>query len=218
MSGLKALTQALALGLGVLAAAHAQDIRITGLFKDKALVEIDGKQRLLRQGEISPEGVKLVSANAREAVLEVNGARGSYRLGGHISNSYAPPDRSQVSVQIWPDSSGGYRVIGSINGYPVKMLVDTGATTIAMNAAEAKRLGLDFRVIGQPSMASTAGGVVRSYMVVLQRVKIGDIELRNVEAAVIDGTHPTDVLLGMSFLGRLDLAEKGQMLELTKPY
>ena len=108
-----------------------------------------------------------------------------------------------------------YRVVGSINGFPVRFLVDTGASSIAMNSAQARRLGIDYRVEGKPGMASTASGVVRSYGVVLDRVKVGDIELRNVRAEIIDGSHPQQVLLGMTFLSRVDMAREGQMLELT---
>ncbi len=189
-------------------------IRILGLFSGKAVVQLDGRQRLLRAGQTSPEGVMLVSANAREAVLEVNGKRDTYTLGIHISSSYAAPEGRELSVQIWPDAMGMYTVIGSINGFPVRFLVDTGATAIAMNAAEAKRLGIDYRVVGKPGMASTASGVVKSYGVMLDRVKVGDIQLRNVRAGVIDGSHPRHVLLGMTFLSRVEMARQGQLLEL----
>ena len=204
----------LVLALSPLAAWAVDSVRVLGLFSGKAVVQLDGRQRLLRAGQTSPEGVRLVSANAREAVLEINGKRGTYTLGSHISSSYAAPEGRELSVQIWPDAKGMYTVLGSINGFPVRFLVDTGATTIAMNAAEARRLGLDYRVVGEPGLASTASGVVKSYSVVLDRVKVGDIQLRNVRAGVIDGSHPEVVLLGMAFLGRVDMARKGQMLEL----
>ncbi len=204
----------LVLVLSPLAASAVDSVRIVGLFSGKAVVQLDGRQRLLRSGQTSPEGVRLVSANAREAVLEINGKRGTYTLGSHISSSYAAPEGRELSVHIWPDAKGMYTVLGSINGFPVRFLVDTGATTIAMNAAEARRLGIDYRVVGEPGLASTASGVVKSYSVVLDRVKVGDIQLRNVRAGVIDGSHPQVVLLGMAFLGRVEMARKGQLLEL----
>lgn len=190
-------------------------IRVVGLFSGTAVIQLDGRQTLLRAGQTSSEGVTLVSANAKEAVLEVKGKRGTYTLGTHISSNYADPAGREIAVRIWPDARGMYTVVGSINGFPVRFLVDTGATTIAMNGAEARRLGIDYRVEGKPGMASTASGVVRSYGVVLDRVKVGGIKLRNVRAGVIDGSHPQQVLLGMAFLSRVDMARKGQMLELT---
>ena len=56
-----------------------ESIRVVGLFKDKAVVQIDGTQRMLSTGQTSPEGVKLISANAREAVMEVDGRLGRRR-------------------------------------------------------------------------------------------------------------------------------------------
>ena len=195
-----------------------ESVRIVGLFSGTAVIELDGRQRLLRAGQTSPEGVTLVSANAKEAVLEINGRRGTYALGSHISSTYASADGREISVRIWPDPRGMYTVMGSINGFPVRFLVDTGATTIAMNSAQARRLGIDYRVVGKPGLASTASGVVRSYGVVLDRVKVGDIQMRNVRAGVIDGSHPQQVLLGMTFLNRVNMTREGQMLELrSKP-
>ncbi len=206
------------LTLAVLPAWAVDSIRVVGLFSGTAVLDLDGRQRLLRAGQTSPEGVKLISANAQEAVLEVNGRRATYALGSHISSKYNDAAGRQIAVRIWPDARGMYTVVGSINGFPVRFLVDTGASTIAMNGAVARRLGIDYRVTGQRGLASTASGVVRSYGVTLDRVKVGDIELRNVRAGVIDGSHPSQVLLGMTFLNRVDMAREGQMLELrSKP-
>ncbi|WP_410966326.1 TIGR02281 family clan AA aspartic protease, partial [Salmonella sp. SAL4449] len=87
-------------------------------------------------------------------------------------------------------------------------LVDTGATSIAMNENEARRLGIDYRVDGKPMVASTASGTSRGWRVTLDRVKIGGIELLGVEAAVIEGGYPTEALLGMSFLNRVRWREE----------
>lgn len=211
-----AITLLLSMPMATAPARAVESIRVVGLFKGKAVVQIDGTQRMLSTGQASPEGVKLISANAREAVMEVDGRRDTYALGRHISSTYASAPRQEIAVRVWPDKSGMYRAIGSINGFPVSFLVDTGATHIAMNAAQAKRLGIDYRVVGKQGYASTASGVVKQYMVLLDRVAVGDIELRNVSAGVIDGMHPADVLLGMSFLSRLDMAREGKMLELRK--
>ena len=105
-----------------------------------------------------------------------------------------------------------------INGLPVGFLVDTGASSVAMNAGEARRLGIDFRVDGDSTYVSTASGVARAYRVRLDRVKVGAIELRNVEALVVDGSSPTEVLLGMSFLQRLELMNQGDHLTLRRKY
>ena len=197
-------------------AAAAAKITVVGLFKDTAIVIIDGKRRLLRSGDTSPEGVTLVSATSTEAVLEIDGERERYGLGGQIGGSYARAE--QPTVRIWPTPNRMYLVVGSINGYPVDFVVDTGATLVSLSGREARRLGIDYRVVGTPGRSSTASGVDAIYLVNLDRVKVGDIELRNVQGAVHDGDFPPATLLGMSFLRRLNMRQDGEVLELTKKY
>lgn len=194
----------------------ATKISVVGLFKDTAIVVIDGNRRLLRSGDTSPEGVTLVSADSKEAVLEVDGERKRYGLGGQIGGTFEKPD--QVTVRIWPTPNRMYTVLGSINGYPVDFIVDTGATLVSLSGREARRLGIDYRVVGTPSRSSTASGIAKIYLVNLDRVKVGDIELRNVRGAVHDGDFPPATLLGMSFLSRLNMRQDGPVLELQKKY
>lgn len=194
----------------------AGKITVVGLFKDTAIVVIDGRRRLLRSGDTSPEGVTLVSASSTEAVLEVDGERKRYTLGGQIGGSYAPPE--QATVRIWPTPNRMYLVVGSINGYPVDFVVDTGATLVSLSGREARRLGIDYRVVGTPGRSSTASGIDKIFLVNLDRVRVGDIELRNVRGAVHDGDFPPATLLGMSFLGRVTMRQEGQVLELKKKF
>jgi aspartyl protease family protein len=194
-----------------------ESIRVLGLFTNKAIVEIDGKRRVLTVGQREKSGVKLISADSEQAVIEIDGVRNSYRLGAHtaLGTKFETPGPA-ASVQIYPDIAGMYSINGSIEGFPVRFLVDTGATLVSMNRNEAKRLGLDYKLTGTEGRASTASGVTRAYYLTLKRVKVGDIELRDVAAAVIDSDHPPDVLLGNSFLGRLDMQRDGQIMELRK--
>lgn len=194
----------------------APKITVVGLFKDTAIVMIDGTRRLLRRGDTSPEGVTLLAADSKEAILEIDGEQKRYGLGGRIGGTYAPPDR--ITVRIWPTPNRMYTVLGSINGFPVDFIVDTGATLVSLNGREARRLGIDYRVIGTPSRSSTASGIATIYLVNLERVRVGDIELRNVAGAVHDGDFPPAILLGMSFLSRLTLRQDGQVLELQTKY
>jgi aspartyl protease family protein len=191
-------------------------ISVVGLFKDTAIVMIDGTRRLLRSGDTSPEGITLISATSTEAILEIDGERKQYGLGGQISGSYAKP--TNAKVRIWPTPNSMYAVLGSINGYPVEFIVDTGATLVSMSGREAKRLGIDYRVEGTPARSSTASGIAEIYLVDLNKVKVGDIELRNVRGAVHDGDFPPATLLGMSFLNRLTMRQDGQVLELELKY
>ena len=210
------LVTALVVVCGMRAYGEDARIEVVGLFKGKALVAIDGRQRLLRAGETSPEGIKLLSANSQQAVLEIDGERRTFGLDQGIGSSFKGPE--QPTVRIWPTPDRMYLAVGSINGFPVDFVVDTGATLISMNSNEARRLGIDYRMEGERGMSSTASGMSKIYIVQLDRVRLGEIELRNVKGAVHEGNFPTVVLLGMSFLSRLDMRHEGEMLELTRKF
>lgn len=198
-----------------LAGYGAERIIIVGLFKDKAIVTIDGKRRVLAVGHTSPEGVKLIAADSREAVLEVGGQPATYKLATHISSNYSDVG-PQPTVRVWPDASGMYLTYGSINEFPVEFLIDTGATLVSMNKVQAKRLGMNYKLDGAEGMTTTASGTAKAYYLSLEKVRVGDIVLRDVQAAVIDGEFPVQVLLGNSFLNRVRMTRAGQVLELQK--
>jgi aspartyl protease family protein len=194
----------------------AADVRVVGLFSGRAVLLVDGQQRLLKPGQTSPEGVQLISATSEEAVLLIDGQEVTARLDGRVSARKRTPEINEV--QVWRDTAGMYTTVGSINGLPVTFLVDTGATAVAMNANQAKRLGIDYRVIGRQSGVTTASGVERAWAVTLDTVKVGDLELHNVGAVVLEGAHPSTTLLGMTFLGRLEINNDGRLMTLRKKY
>ena len=202
---------------GMMSVARADiDVRVVGLFSERAVVLVDGKQHLLRVGQTSPEGVKLISADSEAALLEVDGERLEAKLDGRVSARKRTATVKEV--QVWRNTTGMYTTVGSINGLPVPFLVDTGATKVAMNSAQARRLGIDFRVNGTPSAVTTASGVERAWSVTLDTVKVGDLELHNVGAVVLDGAQPEQTLLGMSYLGRLEIVNEGRLMTLRKKY
>jgi len=192
-----------------------EKITVVGLFKDKAIVHIDGKQRILTIGKTSPEGVKLISANSREAVIEIDGNQETYTLGTHISGEFTAP-ASGTTVTIAPDSTGMYEVNGSINGFLVKFVVDTGATLISMNKHHANRIGLNYKMEGEESLSETASGYAKTYLVKLKEVRVGDIVLNDVQGAVHDAEFPSVILLGNSFLGRVNMMREDKILQLKK--
>ena len=194
---------------------YATDIMVLGLFKNKAMVKIDGKQRILKVGKKSPEGVTLISADSDIAILNVDGKDQEFKLGSHVSSKFK--QKKQAEATIMP-INGMYSTAGSINGQPVNFLVDTGATWIAMNSHQASSLGINFRYIGKRGYASTANGVVPVYRIHLDKVRVGEIELTNVEAGVIEGNSPTEVLLGNSFLNRVEMLRQGQVMLLRKKF
>lgn len=192
-------------------------VEVIGLFKDKAVVVIDGRQRVMSVGQTSPGGVKLISADSRQAVLEVNGIRHTYTLSVSAGGT-APTQGHGSTVTIAPDSTGMYEISGSIDGSPVNFVIDTGSTMVTMNGNEAQRLGINFKTDGKQSEFSTATGVDRVYIVNLDRVRVGTIELHNVACSVHEGDFPTYVLLGNSFLNRVALERQGQLLRLKPLY
>lgn len=188
-------------------------VQVVGLFPGAAVVSVDGQRQLLKIGQSGPAGVTLVSADARSAVLRVDGMEQTYGLSREYSaGGYAEPQRQQLSIAR--GMGGHYWTAGSINGQNVQFLVDTGASSVAMNEAQARRLGLDYKTRGQPMQVNTAGGVVPAWRMSLDRVKVGSLEVLGVEAAIIAGGSPTEVLLGMSFLNRVGWREEQGMLRL----
>ena len=194
---------------------HAiEKIEVQGLFSNKAVLSIDGKRHILAVGETSPEGVKVVSATSRGAVLEVDGNQKQYNLGHTVGTTYTA--RKKLKETIYKNSAGMYMTYGSINGRSVHFLVDTGASAVSMNANQAKQLGINYEKIGTPTGISTASGFVKAYRVSLKSVSVGQLTQNNVEAFVIDGNHPGPILLGMTFLGRISVEHSGNAMKLTQ--
>jgi aspartyl protease family protein len=204
-------------GLASTCMAGVEKVAVLGLTKDKAVVIVDGKRRVLEVGETSPEGVRLVSASSELAVLEIDGERGTYPLGSRVitaNYTSALPRRDRdVTTQIWRSPDGMYKVTGSVDGHPVDFVVDTGSTMVTMNKNMATRMGIDY-VKGKPGRSETAGGMIDAYLVKLGKVRVGDIVLENVWAAVLDSDYPHTTLLGMSFLDRLEIRRAGALMEL----
>ena len=207
-------------GLCVLSAlcatpARATDVNVVGLTQGKAIVVVNnGKPRTLSIGQSSPEGVKLLSADSREAVLEIDGKRKTMKLGQHIAGSYSN-DRARVSLQA--DMRGHFITDGSVNGRTTRFMVDTGATSVAMSSSEAKRLGIEY-LKGEPITMSTANGLARAWRVSLHSVRVGSITLTQVEGVVAENDGIPITLLGMSFLNRMEIRRDGQSMTLTQRY
>ncbi|MEM7401677.1 MAG: TIGR02281 family clan AA aspartic protease [Pseudomonadota bacterium] len=192
------------------------NIEVMALFKDKAMVNINDKQYLLKVDGEEILGVKLIKATSKYALLEIEGSQKKYILGNRVQASYSKVEKK--TVHIYRDGNGMFKTTGSINGYTVDFLVDTGASVIALNSAMAKRLGLQYKLKGEQTVVVTASGKEHAYSISLDQVKVGEIMLRNIRGVVIEGNDPDTPLLGMSFLGRLNIKNEGQQMSLEEKF
>lgn len=180
----------------------AVEVEAKMLAQGSAVLQIDGKQRMLRQGARSPEGVLLVSADGKQAVIEVEGARRTLAMPRQISTQFKAADKTEI--RIASGEGQHYRTKGLINGTPVNFFVDTGATSVSMNRFEAERLGIDYRA-GKQIYLNTANGLASAFLVTLNSVSVGNIVVRQVQATVSTTDSPTMILLGNSYLSKVDL-------------
>ncbi|MES2369405.1 MAG: TIGR02281 family clan AA aspartic protease [Pseudomonadota bacterium] len=216
MMSLRKKTVAMMIAAGGLACttAWSTSISVVGLFKDKAIVSIDGgKPRTLSAGQMV-QGVKLVSADSDSASFDIEGKRRTLGMGQSFAGGTATDSRPSISLTA--DARGHFAAAGALNGYPMTFLVDTGATAIAISATEAKRIGLDYRS-GQAVGVGTAAGVVPAWRVKFNTVKVGGISVNQVDGMVVE-TGLNMPLLGMSFLNRMEMKRDGQTMTLTQRY
>ena len=212
----RAVALALASCLTAVLPAFAQTVSMSGSLGDKALLIIDGAPRTVTAGA-TVQGVKLVSVTGSDAVVEVKGKRQALRVGGaQVNLGGASGAAAGTQIVLSAGSGGHFFTPGTINGKAVNFLVDTGATYITIGAAEAERLGIDFRN-GERGVGSTANGQIVVYRVSLASVRVGDVQLYNVDAIV--GQLPMQqVLLGNSFLMRFQMKRENDTMTLSKRY
>lgn len=216
--------------LAAFAQAENQQLKLLALFKDAAMVEYAGKQKVYRAGENLSKNIKLLSANSKKAIFLINGKKQEFKVGmvrqynsdANLNNKptiteESQPTSTQKTARILRDNNGMFFTPGFINGRPVRLLVDTGATLIAMSEKAAQSLNISYRDAPK-GVTSTANGNVMVWSITLKKVKVGDIELRNIAAVVLKGEGSREILLGNSFLGRLRMENDGMIMTLTKKY
>jgi len=195
--------------------AHASSpVEAVGLFKDRAMLRVLGNEHYMKVGDTSPEGAHLDSATSEVAMVTYRGESYRLTLSDAVGGSFATV--TDASISIMPDARGQYRVRGSINGRVVDFLVDTGASMVAISERDARSLGIDFESSNERAPVVTAQGQTQSYVVNLSEVVVGGIETRAVRAAVIPGSYPADILLGMSFLTKVSMEQADGVLRLKQ--
>lgn len=193
---------------------QAQTVALTGVLGQRALLVVDGAgPRSVAIGE-SWRGVKLLAVQGEQAELDIGGRRTSVRLGGSPVDMGVPAANRRIVLQA--DGRGHFTGQGRINGKLVQFMVDTGASTLALGAPEAERLGLAYRS-GRPVRVGTANGSTQAWAVRLASVRIGDTELTDVEAIVVPESMP-HVLLGNNVLARFQMTRGPQQMVLEQRY
>lgn len=194
--------------------ALALDVEVRGLFSGSALVLIDGKTVLLKAGA-TKQGVTLISADSKKAVIIINGKQHELGLSRRISSSYKEAEIAEVRLQ--PGFGGHFLTPARINNRPVQVMVDTGASAVAMSLPQAKALGIDYRN-GRLTNVSTAAGYVNSYQVLLDSVSVGNVRVDKVDALVNMSDFPDTILLGNSYLSRVKMFKQKGVLVLQNQY
>lgn len=216
--GFKRLTFLLVLISGLTAAgtvSAAQSLIVYGLSKDVAFVKIGGKDAVLRKGKKHLSGYELVEATSQSAQIAYQGEVATYKVTREIATSFSsrPPAARKHTVRI--DANGQYLTMGRINKRTARMLIDTGANRVVLSEQHANALGLDYQN-GRRTQSVTAGGRVDAWSIELAEVTLGPITLRQVSAIVNEGSHPTEILLGMSFLDQLKIEQRNGVISLER--
>ena len=207
-----------ALALALCAAATpawALDVVLVGTFGDQAaVIAVDGGEpKTLRPGQ-KFGSVTVISVDRERVTVEVEGKRRTLQRGQTYSTKGSADDRQ--SAVLAADGRGHFHADGAINGGAMRFILDTGATAIAIPAADAVRLGIDYRK-GARGTIHTANGPAPAYRVKLDTVRVGGIELQNVDALVLE--QGLDVaLLGMSFLNRVEMFRSGDSMTLKRRF
>ncbi|WP_170860292.1 TIGR02281 family clan AA aspartic protease [Duganella sp. CF458] len=199
----------------MLTAVSAQaDVSLVGTLKEKALLSVNGgAPRTFPVGATLPDGSRLVGVTSGEATIEEGGKRYIIRLGEYAASKSSGGN----SMVLSPDPNGHYSVAGEINGFPVNMMLDTGATLVSIPAALAGKMGIDYKNKGRRAFSQTAAGTAPVWIVKLDKVRVGEFEFANVEGSINEAGLGV-ILLGNSVLKRLDMKTESGLLTLTKRF
>ena len=196
------------------ATASAQNVGLAGLMGSKAMLMINGGEPQAVAVGQSLDSIKLLSIQGDQAIVEIGGKKRALRIGQHAVGANLGDGSGKVSLTA--DARGHFMTTGQVNGTSLSFMVDTGATSIAIGASDARRAGLDLSR-GVQGMVSTANGKTTVTQVKLDTVRIGDITLHNVDAVVM-GHDMQPALLGMSFLNRMEMQRDGGTMTLKKRF
>ena len=196
-------------------AAGAQQVALIGVIGNKAAVlAIDGGDpKTVKIGQ-TWRGITVLEVEHDHATVEIGGQKRVLQRGAHYRGT--PPTSSRETVTLGADARGHFFTDATINDMTVRGVVDTGATRVVLSGAEATRLGIDWHN-GKRGIMQTANGTATAYLVRLAKVKVGAIELHDIDGVVVE-QGPGVALLGMSFLNRLEMKRDGDTMTLTRRF
>jgi aspartyl protease family protein len=124
-------------------------------------------------------------------------------LWGDISNAVSPQPRvlEDGRIEVPLGSDGHFHLTARINGTPVRLVIDTGASSIALGRRDALQLGIDPEHLVYAGQARTANGSVETAAIILDSVELGRIHDRHVPAVILR-SELDESLMGMSYLSR----------------
>ena len=208
----------LATGLLACAAGWAQTVALQGMLGSSALLIVDGGAPKAVAVGSAHQGVKVVSTAGDQAVVEIGGRRHTLRVGeapASVGGTGGAAPRSN-RVVLTAGSGGHFMTQGLVNGQAARFMVDTGATMVSMSAADAQRLGLNYKA-GQAGYSNTANGPTPVWRIKLNSVRVGDVEIYDVDALVSPQPMPF-MLLGNSFLSRFQMKRENDQMVLERRY
>jgi len=210
------------LALNIAAAEDKIQLVVTG--SDRAIVIVNDERIVLRAGADSHPEVRLQEADSERAIIVLNGevivldptSIAAPILVDTDGGTQAEGEESGTgTVTLWAEPGGMFFARGKVNRRSTRFLVDTGADSVTFSSRQADRLGIDYKD-AKDGFATTASGVAPLKSITLDRLSIGDIDLRNVEANVILGAFPDVPLLGGSFLNKVSMVREGNKMELRR--
>ncbi len=176
-----------------------------------------GRLAMQRDGQILRLSRPGSQTALQSASQPTEGSASAAGKGGTASAGTASSDKRE-RITLRETQNGMYAVNAKINGVDLPFLVDTGATTVSMDAALAQQAGIAFRN-GTAGWSNTANGPVKSWRVQLDSVAVGPITLYGIDATVREGPGTGGIgLLGMTFLNRIEMRREGESLTLIKRF
>ena len=150
--------------LAALSGTAFAQVALQGMMGNKALLIIDGgAPKAIAPGE-THKGVKVLSTQGDQAVVEIDGQRHTLRVGDAPGSFGGGVAQRGNKIVLTAGSGGHFVTVGAINGRSVQFMVDTGATGVGMSVADAERIGLDYKK-GQQIRLNTANGVAPGWLV-----------------------------------------------------